>query len=100
MEVKTIADDRAANGRIKLTGNEFLMARRLGPGHDGTRIGTVYQYLVRIVALPTDWRENTGRATVWDIDDVVSFGKFDSPKEPLWEKLRGGSFYVNFEADD
>ncbi|MDS0300936.1 ATP-binding protein [Halogeometricum sp. S1BR25-6] len=100
VEVKTIAADRAAKGRIKLTGNEFRMARRPGPGHHGAGDGTVYQYLVRIVALPTGWRENVAEATVWDIEDVISFAEFDSSDEPLWEKLRGGSFYVEFGTGD
>jgi hypothetical protein len=59
-------------------------------------------YLVRVVFLPTDWqtkRMDDG-VPVWDIQNFVRFAGFDSAEEPLWEKLRGGRFYVHFSHDD
>ncbi|MDQ2051729.1 hypothetical protein RBH26_14715 [Natronolimnohabitans sp. A-GB9] len=103
-EVKAVMPERATKGRFELTGNEFRMARRAGPSEavgDDPTDGTVDRYLVRIILLPRNWERESGRGgiEIRDIDDVVKFGKFDEGRDPVWEKLRGGKFYVNFEFE-
>ncbi|MFC6838366.1 sacsin N-terminal ATP-binding-like domain-containing protein [Halomarina ordinaria] len=100
-EVKTVLLEETDKGRFKLTGNEFRMARRPGPSADGgipARV-TVDRYLVRMVRLPRGWEKGSGWPEIEfrDIEDVVRFGDFDHEEDPVWEKLRGGKFYVNFE---
>lgn len=105
VEVKAVMPNRAANGRFKLTGNEFRMACRPGPSAapdlESGREVTTWKYLVRIVLLPKKWdsdAESPNDIEIRDIRDVVRFGNFDHQNEPVWEKLRGGKFYVNFEV--
>jgi hypothetical protein len=102
-EVKTVLLKETGKGRFKLTGNEFRMARRPGPSAD---VGipakvTVDRYLVRMVRLPRGWEKGSGWQEIefQDIEDVVRFGDFDQEEDPVWEKLRGGKFYVNFELE-
>ena len=105
VEVKAVMPDRVKSGRFKLTGNEFRMACRPGPSdteHAILREPTSWQYLVRIVLLPQHWRtevESSSDIEIWDIRDVARFGDFHQESEPVWEKLRGGKFYVNFELE-
>lgn len=102
VEVKSIMPE-TEQGRVKLTGNEFRMARR--PGPDATAVnphsdGTAYRYLVRLVSLPSGWPDDdeTGqKIEIIDIDDFVQFAGFDRGDEPIWEKLRGGEFYLQFD---
>ena len=108
VEVKAVTPDRATNGRIKLTGNEFRMARRRGPdplaGELPKKIReSTDRYLLRLVSLPRAWRseDDSGNdITVRDIQDFVDYGNFEEDDEPLWEKLRGGEFYVSFGSGD
>ncbi|SFR97467.1 hypothetical protein SAMN05216559_1859 [Halomicrobium zhouii] len=104
VEVKAVHPNRADSGRIKLTGNEFRMARRPGPtlGEHGAKdsIESVDRYLLRLVVLPTNWDAQHTRDSgieLRDITDFVAYTDFDSDGDPYWEKLRGGSFYVGFE---
>ena len=96
VEVKAVTPDRATNGRIKLTGNEFRMARRRGPdllaGELPKEIReSTDRYLLRSVSLPRAWRSDSGNGiTVRDIQDFIDYGEFEEDDEPLWEKLRGG----------
>lgn len=104
VEVKAVMPTRVRKGRFKLTGNEFRMACRPGPSAEEDasleeRVAT-WQYLVRIVLLPEDWRSKIRAPEaieMRDIQDVARFGDLHGEQEPVWEKLRGGKFYVNFE---
>lgn len=108
VEVKAVTPERATSGRVKLTGNEFRMARRRGPNPTDSDLDGVSQeptdrYLLRLVSLPREWRGSDGtadRITIREISDFIEYGGFDSDEEPLWEKLRGGSFYVSFGPGD
>ena len=105
IEVKTIRAIHSNDGRVKLTGNELRMARRPGPDSADKTTGvsgesTVYKYVVRVVAIPSGWRgteELQNSVWTWDIENVITFAQFEK-NEPIWEKLRGGTFYVNLGA--
>lgn len=104
VEVKAVHPNHADSGRVKLTGNEFRMARRPGPkpGENGSNdsIESVDRYVLRLVVLPTNWdaqRTPDFGIELRDITDFVAYTEFDSDGDPFWEKLRGGSFFVGFE---
>jgi len=96
VEVKAITPEYADSGRVKLTGNEFRMARRRGPTPTRGTLDKESQeptdrYLLRLVSLPRDWRtggDQSRTIELRDIHDFVEYGGFDTSDEPLWEKLR------------
>ena len=102
VEAKAVDSDRIDNGRIKLTGNELRMALRSGPAD--AKIGTeTPSYLIRLVAFPTDWRSDgdvsdTASVKLLDIEDLNKFLGIEGKSPDILEKLRGGSFYITFEA--